>query len=69
MDETLLFKNADAWADWLREHHASVAGVWLRLGKKGSLEKAVSYAEALEVALCFGWIDGQKKSYSEHQFL
>jgi uncharacterized protein YdeI (YjbR/CyaY-like superfamily) len=69
MDETLLFNNADAWADWLREHHANVADVWLRLGKKGSREKAVVYAEALEVALCFGWIDGQKKSYSEHQFL
>ena len=69
MDEIVLFENKRVWANWLKKHHGSVTAVWLRLGKKGSSEKAVVYAEALEVALCFGWIDGQKKPYNEHQFL
>ena len=69
MDEVHLFQDRKAWAKWLKLNHASVKAVWLRLGKKGSDEKAVSYADALEVALCYGWIDGQKKSFNEHQFL
>ena len=69
MDEIVLFENKQAWANWLKKHHVSGEAVWLRLGKKDSSEKAVVYAEALEVALCFGWIDGQKKPYNEHQFL
>jgi uncharacterized protein YdeI (YjbR/CyaY-like superfamily) len=54
-----------AWAAWLESHHASSSGVWLRIAKKGSPTPSVSYAEALEVAICFGWIDGQKRGLDE----
>lgn len=64
-----LFKDQKHWAAWLDKHHAESPGVWLRLAKKGSEIRSVSYAEALEVALCYGWIDGQKKSYDESSWL
>jgi uncharacterized protein YdeI (YjbR/CyaY-like superfamily) len=57
------------WAQWLAAHHASNKGVWLLHAKKGNPDSTVSYAEALEVALCFGWIDSQKKSHDELHFL
>ncbi len=58
-----------AWTKWLKENHAKSAGVWLRLAKKGSGLKSVTYDEAIESALCFGWIDGQKKGYDEASWL
>ena len=58
----LQFEQQQGWADWLDQHHAASAGIWLQLAKKASGLPSVSYAEALEVALCYGWIDGQKKS-------
>ncbi len=58
----LLFSRQSDWADWLEEHHRTSDGVWLRISKKGSGIRSVSYAEALEVALCSGWIDGQKRA-------
>jgi uncharacterized protein YdeI (YjbR/CyaY-like superfamily) len=66
---TLLFPRQKDWADWLRKNHAKSSGVWLRLAKKTSGFQSVSYAEALEIALCYGWIDGQKKSYDESFWL
>lgn len=66
---TLLFPKQKDWADWLRENHAKSPGVWLKLAKKTSGSQSVSYAEALEIALCYGWIDGQKKSYDESLWL
>jgi uncharacterized protein YdeI (YjbR/CyaY-like superfamily) len=48
------------WERWLKEHHQTSSGVWLRIAKKGSCIATVTYAEALDVALCYGWIDGQK---------
>ncbi len=57
-----LFKDASAWEDWLAKHHAMSAGLWLRIAKVASNVESVAYAEALEVALCYGWIDGQKKT-------
>lgn len=51
-----------AWKRWLEQHHASAAGVWLRMAKKGSGVASVDYPQALEEALCHGWIDGQRKS-------
>jgi uncharacterized protein YdeI (YjbR/CyaY-like superfamily) len=60
-----LFEQPQAWAEWLAENHATSTGLWLRLGKKGAALRSISYAEALEVALCYGWIDSQKKSYDE----
>ena len=50
----------EAWAAWLDEAHETAPGVWLKIPKAGSGQPGVSYAEALEVALCYGWIDGQK---------
>ncbi len=53
------------WIAWLEAHHPSIAGVWLQIAKKGSGVTSVTYDEALEVALCFGWIDGQKQRHDE----
>ncbi len=54
---------------WLEENHDSAAGVWLKIAKKGAPEPSVTYAEALELALCFGWIDSQKRGLDETHFL
>jgi uncharacterized protein YdeI (YjbR/CyaY-like superfamily) len=57
---TLTVADVAAWRAWLREHHGDVAGVWLTLAKKGAdAPTSLTYAEALEEALCHGWIDGQ----------
>ena len=63
------FPSRVAWAVWLDENHSSSSGVWVRLAKKGSGVGSVSYAEALDVALCYGWIDGQKKPESSDFWL
>ena len=63
------FASRDAWAAWLDEHHATSDGVWLKIAKKGSGIETVSYAEALDAALCYGWIDGQKASLDERHWL
>ena len=68
-EPTLSFKNKAAWAAWLAKNHGASSGVWLRLAKKSSGASSVTYAEAIEVALCYGWIDGQKKSESEQHWL
>jgi uncharacterized protein YdeI (YjbR/CyaY-like superfamily) len=65
----LPFERPEDWAAWLNENQAASSGVWLRLAKKASGLPSVSYAEALEVALCYGWIDGKKKSYDESWWL
>ena len=57
------------WEAWLKEHHADAAGVWLKLAKKGTGTPSVSYSEALDGALCYGWIDGQKASCDEQYWL
>ncbi|MBA2672653.1 YdeI/OmpD-associated family protein [Ramlibacter sp.] len=56
-----LFATAAAWERWLAKHHDGGGALWLRIAKAGSGLKSVTYAEALDVALCWGWIDGQKK--------
>lgn len=63
------FANRAAWAVWLEKNHRNRQGLWLRLAKKGSGVRSVTYAEALEVALCYGWIDGQKRGESEQAWL
>jgi uncharacterized protein YdeI (YjbR/CyaY-like superfamily) len=57
------------WESWLAAHHAVRDGVWLKIAKKGSGQPSVTSAEAVEVALCYGWIDGQRKSYDGAYFL
>jgi uncharacterized protein YdeI (YjbR/CyaY-like superfamily) len=64
-----LFKSKQDWAIWLDKNHRKSTGLWLRLAKKGSTDQSVSYQEALEVALCYGWIDGQKRGESEQAWL
>lgn len=65
------FADAAAWESWLAEHHqtAGGAGVWLQIAKKGSPVTTVTIQEALDVALCYGWIDSHRKSYDQHCFL
>ncbi|MEX8500695.1 YdeI family protein [Leptothrix ochracea] len=65
----LSFESDAAWAVWLAENHGVSSGVWLRLAKKSSKTLSVSYAQAIDVALCYGWIDGQKKGESEQHWL
>ncbi|MCM0638775.1 YdeI/OmpD-associated family protein [Cellulomonas wangsupingiae] len=62
----LLLPDADAWRAWLTEHHADPTGVWLVLHKKGGDVTTLTYVEAVEEALCFGWIDGQGRRRDEH---
>ena len=65
----LPFTTRGAWEAWLDEHHAASEGLWLKIAKKGSGIETVSYPEALEVALCYGWIDGQKASFDDRYWL
>jgi uncharacterized protein YdeI (YjbR/CyaY-like superfamily) len=65
----VLFADRTAFRSWLSAHHASQPGLWLRIAKAASPLRSVTYAEALDVALCFGWIDGQKRSYDADSFL
>ncbi|MEV5396025.1 YdeI/OmpD-associated family protein [Streptomyces cellulosae] len=59
------FSTQEEFEAWLEEHQGDAEGLWLRIPRKGSGLKAVDYATALESALCFGWIDGQKRSLDE----
>jgi uncharacterized protein YdeI (YjbR/CyaY-like superfamily) len=65
----LAFESTRAWEAWLAEHHGDSDGVWMRIAKKASGLDTVSYAEALDVALCYGWIDGQKKQLDASHWL
>jgi uncharacterized protein YdeI (YjbR/CyaY-like superfamily) len=65
----MLFKSQKDWTKWLEKNHAKSSGVWLQIAKKTGKVKTVSYAEALEVALCYGWIDGQGKGLDESAWL
>lgn len=57
-----MFEDQETWLSWLRKNHAASSGVWLRIAKKGAIARSVSYLQAVDAALCCGWIDGQKKS-------
>lgn len=63
---TLTFTTQDAWEAWLEANGDNAPGVWLRIAKRSAEQPTVSYAEAVESALCYGWIDGQKQAESEH---
>src|SRR3954469_2587575 len=64
----LLFATQEEWAAWLEENLES-AGLWLRMAKKASGIPSIDYAQALEVALCYGWVAWQKKSYDDSSWL
>ena len=64
-----LFRNAKAFESWLKRNHAQSDGVWLMIAKRGADAPSVTYPEAVEIALCWGWIDGQKKGLDDQHFL
>jgi uncharacterized protein YdeI (YjbR/CyaY-like superfamily) len=66
---TLSCETQGEWEAWLATHHADMPGVWLKIAKKAAGTPSVSYAEALESALCYGWIDGQKASIDDAYWL
>jgi uncharacterized protein YdeI (YjbR/CyaY-like superfamily) len=63
------FASAEAWLAWLDAHYDSPAGLWLRIYKQGSGVASVSYAGALDAALRYGWIDGQKRAFDDASWL
>jgi uncharacterized protein YdeI (YjbR/CyaY-like superfamily) len=67
--QTLSFESSADFRSWLENNHAVSGGFWLRIFKATSGEKSVTYAEALDQALCFGWIDGQKQKGDEQSWL
>ncbi len=63
------FASRGAWEAFLEERHATSDGLWLKIAKKGSGIESVTYGQAVEVALCYGWIDGQVRKFDEHHYL
>jgi uncharacterized protein YdeI (YjbR/CyaY-like superfamily) len=69
MDEILSFRTPLEFRKWLTKNHDQSDRIWLLLAKKDSGQSSVTYAEALDEALCFGWIDGQKKPHDDSAWL
>jgi uncharacterized protein YdeI (YjbR/CyaY-like superfamily) len=69
MDEILQFRTPAEFRKWLAANHRQIEGIWLRIFKKDAGESSVTYAQALDEALCFGWIDGQKQRHDESSWL
>jgi uncharacterized protein YdeI (YjbR/CyaY-like superfamily) len=70
MDQPVMsFPSKTALVEWMTENHASSDGIWIKIAKKGTGVESVAVTEALDVALCFGWIDGQRKPLDETYFL
>lgn len=65
----LTFADKKKWASWLAKQHDKSNGIWLQLAKKATGIPSVTYEEAVDVALCYGWIDGQKKSFDDSYWL
>src|SRR3989440_2926907 len=63
------FETQQDWEKWLTEHHTETEGLWLKMAKKETGIPSVNYAEALESAICYGWIDGQKASFDDKYWL
>ncbi len=63
------FKTAETFETWLAKNQDNSYGLWIKIFKKDLGEKTISYAEALDVALCYGWIDGQNQAFDEHAWL
>jgi uncharacterized protein YdeI (YjbR/CyaY-like superfamily) len=68
-DDTLHFADPAGWESWLREHHDSAAGIWVKIAKKGTGIASVRYPEVLQIALCFGWIDARRETLDDEYFL
>ena len=67
--DVLDFPDAAGWESWLADHHGTRAEAWLRIAKRNSGISSVTVAEALDVALCYGWIDGQRRTHNEVSYL
>jgi uncharacterized protein YdeI (YjbR/CyaY-like superfamily) len=67
--EVLFFRSAAEFRKWLAANHRQAEGIWLRITRKDSTERSVNYGEALDEALCFGWIDGQKQPHDDSSWL
>lgn len=67
--QALLFRSEAEWRHWLESEHAASRGVWLKIARKGGAEAGITYPEALLEALCFGWIDGQKRGLDADHWL
>ena len=65
----LAFASSEDWEAWLEREHAASDGVWIKFAKKGSGVASVAYPEAVEVALCYGWIDSQMQSLDERFYV
>ena len=63
------FETPDEWNHWLEQNYHTLKGIWLRFYKKGSGVTSITYAQALDEALCYGWIDGQLKGSDEKSYL
>ncbi|HEX5001693.1 MAG TPA: YdeI/OmpD-associated family protein [Bacteroidia bacterium] len=66
---TIEFKTVKTFETWLLKNHEKSKGLWIKIFKKDSGEMTITYAEALDIALCFGWIDGQKQSFDDKAWL
>jgi uncharacterized protein YdeI (YjbR/CyaY-like superfamily) len=69
MDEALYFQTRTEWRDWLSNNHAIKNSVWLFFFKKSTGKKGITLEEAVEEAICFGWIDGKLKRVDEDRFM
>jgi uncharacterized protein YdeI (YjbR/CyaY-like superfamily) len=69
MESTLLFATVEDWENWLEAQPADSPGLWLKIAKKGCETSSIDYATALDSALCFGWIDGQKRPLDDSFWL
>lgn len=73
MDRTNLpviaFQSAKEWRDWLQKNSEASKGIWMKIYKKDAGEKTITYAEALDESLCYGWIDSQKKTFDKQAYL
>ena len=67
--KVLPFKTAEAFGVWLQKHHSTSPGIWIQFYKKGSGTQTITYAKALDEALCYGWIDSQAKSFDDKSYL
>jgi uncharacterized protein YdeI (YjbR/CyaY-like superfamily) len=63
------FASPEQWEAWLADHHQASSGLWLKIAKRGTGIDTVSYPQALDVALCYGWIDGQKRPFDDDHWL
>jgi uncharacterized protein YdeI (YjbR/CyaY-like superfamily) len=68
-DSPISFKNAEAFETWLKQNHSTSQSLWIKIAKRHAEEASVTYLAAVEIALCWGWIDSQKKGLDEQYFL